>query len=119
MIKDFKSLIEAITDNVFNPLVGIILTLALIYFFWGVFKYIQSAGDETKRKEGITMMTYGIIALFVMVSVWGLVNVLQKTFELENTPVKPRPPSTGAPSAGSTFGPPAPTRTFGPTVPRN
>ncbi|MBI2100670.1 MAG: hypothetical protein HYT47_01455 [Candidatus Vogelbacteria bacterium] len=77
----------------FNPLVGLILAAALVYFLWGVFKYIQSAGDETKRKEGVTMMTYGIIALFVMVAVWGLVNVLKKTFPLDyDTPT--RPPST-------------------------
>lgn len=94
MISDFKSLIKAITENVFNPLVGILLALALIYFLWGVVKYTQSVGDETKRKEGVTMMTYGIIALFVMVSVWGLVTVLKNTFQLPDTPVKPRPPAT-------------------------
>ena len=117
MNTDFKTLINTITKNVFNPLVGILMALALIYFFVGIVKYMQSVGDETKRKEGVNMMTYGIIALFVMVSVWGLVNVLKKTFNLPDTQVKPRPPSTGTPPAGSTFGPPAPSRTFGPTTP--
>ncbi len=111
-ITDFKSLIKVIGENVFTPLVGLLMALALTYFLWGVVKYIQSTGDEAKRKEGINMMTYGIIALFVMVSVWGLVNLLKGTFPLDST--IPRPPSTGTPPAGSTFGPPAPSRTFGP-----
>ncbi|MBI2097655.1 MAG: hypothetical protein HYT46_01845 [Candidatus Vogelbacteria bacterium] len=85
----FKQLVEKIIESVFNPLVGLILAAALVYFLWGVFKYIQSAGDETKRKEGVNMMTYGIIALFVMVAVWGLVNVLKKTFPLDLTPTRP------------------------------
>ena len=93
MINSFRELIKTIIENVFKPLVGIILTLALIYFLWGVFKYIQSAGDETKRKEGISMMTYGVIALFVMVSVWGLVDLLKNTFPLDNTPPQPIPAS--------------------------
>ncbi|MBI4136183.1 MAG: hypothetical protein HY481_01365 [Candidatus Vogelbacteria bacterium] len=93
MINNFKDLVKKITENVFNPLVGLLLALALVYFLWGVFKYIQSAGDETKRKEGVSMMTYGIIALFVMVSVWGLVNLLSRTFPLGSTPPRPVPAS--------------------------
>ena len=90
MINDFESLIKTIVENIFNPLVGLILTLALVYFLWGIVKYLQSVGDETKRQEGIKMMTYGIIALFVMVSVWGLVKVLKKTFPLDyDTPTRP------------------------------
>ncbi|MEK7585031.1 MAG: hypothetical protein AAB455_00745 [Patescibacteria group bacterium] len=98
MITDFKSLISTTTTKVLNPLVGIIMTLALIYFFWGVVKYLQSTGDDTKRKEGIGMMTYGVIALFVMVSLWGLVNVLKSTFPLDNSIPQPR-------TSGSTFTP--------------
>ncbi len=100
MISDFKSLIKAITENVFNPLVGVLLALALIYFLWGVVKYMQSVGDETKRKEGINMMTYGIIALFVMVSVWGLVNLLKNTFPLNPSIPRPVPASMTNPPFG-------------------
>lgn len=89
MITNFKSLITTITENVLNPLVGIIMALTLIYFLVGVVKYMQNVGDETKRKEGVSMMTYGVIALFVMVSVWGLVKVLQNSFSLDNTPTRP------------------------------
>lgn len=92
MINNFKELIDVITASVFKPLVGLLVALSLVYFLWGVFKYIQSVGDETKRKEGVNMMTYGIIALFVIVSVWGLVNVLKNTFQLDPTPT--RPPAT-------------------------
>lgn len=92
MISDFKTLITTIIGSVFKPLVGLLVALSLVYFLWGVFKYIQSVGDETKRKEGINMMTYGIIALFVIVSVWGLVRVLQSTFQFNPNPLPP--PST-------------------------
>ena len=94
MITDFKSLLNTTKMSVLKPLVGIIMTLALVYFFWGLVKYLQSIGDETKRKEGATMMTYGVIALFVMVSVWGLVNVLKNTFPLD--PSMPQPSTSGS-----------------------
>ncbi|MEK7208691.1 MAG: pilin [Patescibacteria group bacterium] len=92
---DFKSLIQTIIENIFNPLVALILTLALVYFLWGIVKYLQAVGDETKRKEGISMMTYGVIALFVMVSVWGLVKVIKNTFPLDyDTPTRPPIPAS-------------------------
>lgn len=61
----------------------IVVALALIYFFWGLGMFIINSGDENKRKEGISIMIYGIIALFVMVSIWGIINVLQTTFNVQ------------------------------------
>ena len=88
-------LVQTIVEFIFKPITFLIVGLALLYFLVGVFKYIQSVDNEEKRKEGTAMMTYGIIALFVMVSVWGLVNVLKNTFELSDDPIKP--PSTASP----------------------
>jgi hypothetical protein len=54
----------------------IIIAIGLITFLWGVVQYITAGSDEAKRGEARNMMIYGIIALFVMVSVWGLVYFL-------------------------------------------
>ncbi len=62
----------------------IVVALALLYFFWGLANYILNSGDEKKKDEGRRIMIWGIIALFVMVSVWGLVNVIQDTFNISN-----------------------------------
>ncbi len=76
----FAGLIDTIVFTVIDPLLFLISTLALLYFVWGVTKYIYHSGDAEKRTEGYQMMIYGIIALFVMVSVWALVGVLSNTF---------------------------------------
>lgn len=61
----------------------IVVALALVYFFWGLATFILNSGEEGKRKEAISIMIYGIIALFVMVSIWGIINVLQTTFNVQ------------------------------------
>jgi len=76
----FADLINVIISSVVNPLIILVSSLALLYFLWGVSKYILHSGNEEKRGEGYQMMIYGVIALFVMVSVWGLVGVLSNTF---------------------------------------
>lgn len=83
--ESFPDFVDRIILLIFKPITLLIGGLAVIYFLVGVLKYIQSADNEEKRKEGTMMMTYGIIALFVMVSLWGLVGVLDRTFGLTDT----------------------------------
>ncbi|MEK7208690.1 MAG: pilin [Patescibacteria group bacterium] len=84
----FAATLDSIADQVqdiLNLIVPIIMTLALIYFFIGLGKYILSAGDEEKKGEGRNIMIYGVIALFVMAAVWGLVKVISDTFGIDPT----------------------------------
>ena len=77
--------LRSIVDDIFNPLIALIIALGLIVFLWGVVKYVTAGADESKAKEGRDLMVYGIIALTVMVSVWSLVNVLRSSFHLSDT----------------------------------
>jgi hypothetical protein len=54
----------------------------MVYFVWGVVQYIIADGEEGKKK-GKNVIVYGIIGLAVIVSVWGLVNILTSTFHLD------------------------------------
>ena len=69
-------------QGIMSIIIPIIMSLALLYFLWGLAHYVLGAGDEEKRKEGRDMMVYGIIALFVMAAVWGLVTVIGNTFDI-------------------------------------
>jgi hypothetical protein len=62
-----------------NLIIPIIIGLGLIAFLWGVLKYGISS-KPSEKQDSVYVMVYGIIALFVMVSIWGLVNVLGWTF---------------------------------------
>lgn len=77
----FQTVIRLLNSYVIPLIIGI----AVIYFLIGIVKYISNQGDETARKEARNMMIYGIIGIFVMVSVWGLVNVLGQTLGLDNS----------------------------------
>lgn len=75
-----------ITDYIIPLLIGI----AALLFIYGVLKYVLNQDDEEARKKARSLMIYGIIAIFVMVSVWGLVNLLSGTFDFDtNAPETP------------------------------
>ncbi len=66
-----------------NILVPTIFALAFLVFIWGVFKtFIMGGHDEEKQSEGKSLMIYAIIGFVVMVSVWGIVNLVAGGFGL-------------------------------------
>ncbi len=80
----------AFFNTVLNAAIGLLITLAIIAFFYGGIRYLFSNASEAKA-DGLKVMLYGIITIFVMVSVWGLVRLLQSTFGVGNTtPVVPQ-----------------------------
>lgn len=52
----------------------LVIALAFVYFFWGLGQFILHAGDQKARDEGKQKMIWGIIALFVIVSIGGILN---------------------------------------------
>ena len=64
-------------SNLINFLLPFLISLAVLFFFWGVVKYVASAGDETARAEGKSFMIYGLLAVVVMVSFWGIIGFIQ------------------------------------------
>ncbi len=62
-----------------NQILPVLIGIAVVYFIWEVFQYTIS-GNEDKKKKAKEGMIMGIVGIFVMVAVWGLVGILVSTF---------------------------------------
>jgi hypothetical protein len=80
ILADVTGIIEAI--------IPILIGAAVLVFVWGVLKYLFSK-DAKSKSEGTTFILWGIISLFVMVALWGLVNILQSSFLGDTNPSNP------------------------------
>lgn len=79
----------SLANTFLNALIGLFITLAIVVFFWGLIKYLMNMGEN--KAEGLQIMMYGVIAIFVMVSIWGIIRLLQNTFKVTSTdPVIPK-----------------------------
>ena len=67
--------------SILNLLVPLIVSLGVVFFVWSVVQYVIAGGEEAK-KTGRDRIIYGIIALVVIVGLWGLVNIVMNTFGL-------------------------------------
>jgi len=63
-----------------NPIISIMVGLAIIYFFWGMGQFILHAGEPEAREEGRQKMIWGVVAIAVMVSIYGIVGFLGGIF---------------------------------------
>ncbi len=79
----------------------LLILAALVLFLFGIVKRFFWSKDTADKGEAGKYILWGIVALFVMVSVWGLVNVLRGSFNLDNTniPIAPAIPVQSAPMA--------------------
>ena len=67
-------------DRILQQVIPILLIIGTIVFLWGVITYITAGPDEEKQTYGRYLIIYGLIGLFAMVAIWGIVRVLVQTF---------------------------------------
>jgi hypothetical protein len=79
----FQDVLCYVTKIINNSIIPLIFALALAMFVWGVVQFVLNSDEEVKKEKGKQFMLWGIIALTVMISVWGLVSILGKTFGIE------------------------------------
>jgi hypothetical protein len=67
----------ALAQIVVNKLSPILVTIALLSFFWLVIKFIRNSDNPSEQAKTKSGILYAILALFVLVSIWGIVGNLQ------------------------------------------
>jgi hypothetical protein len=77
------NLILKINEQIINPLILVLMAVALLYFLWGVMIFIKESGEAEGRKIGRNHLVWGLIGLVIMVSVWAILKVLTGTLGTE------------------------------------
>lgn len=77
-----------------SVLVPLLFAVSFIVFLYGIASaYILHPGDEEAVKKGHKLLLWGIIGFAVMISLWGLVNVVSNTFGLSGDQLQTLPTS--------------------------
>jgi uncharacterized protein with PQ loop repeat len=72
-------------QKIINLFIPFFVGLGVFFIIYGLVAYIAQAANEEKRKEARGFITWGLVGIFVMLSVWGLVNILIGTLPLNNS----------------------------------
>jgi hypothetical protein len=82
--KDLNYLIGKVADY-FNVAIQLIIAFAIMMFVYNVYKYfIKGSDDVGAKKEAGLYVLWSVVGFFVILSIWGLVNILLNTFDLDD-----------------------------------
>ena len=76
-------LLNKLNKVIINPLIVLLFAIGTLMFFWGVFQFVSNAEGEKGREEGKRNMIWGLVGMFIMVSVYGIIRVILDTFGID------------------------------------
>jgi len=80
----FKTLVEeTVVAGIIKPVIILLVSLAVLLFIYGVIMNVISEGGQ-KKESAKMYMVWGIVGLFVIVSMWGIVAFLRNTLGLDS-----------------------------------
>ncbi len=71
--------------GLFNVAIYLIIALAILTFVWNVYQYFIVQDPKDKKDASLYVM-YSVIGIFVILSFWGLVNIISNTLNVNSNP---------------------------------
>lgn len=81
--QDFPQLI-GLFIGIINPILVLLVAVAILVFFKGLVVFMSKSGDSKSHADGRNLMVWGLIAIFVMVSVFGIIRFAYNDFGFKN-----------------------------------
>jgi hypothetical protein len=73
-------------NKIINILIPAFFGLAVVYFFYGLAKYLLAGASDPKAHDaGKQIMIWGVIALAIMGTLYGLINFLADSLGVSKT----------------------------------
>ena len=94
-MRDFGDLVQIVIDLALS-VAPLLLALIVFMFFFGIalFIFASGNGNEKQIERGKVLMTWGVIAMFVVFSFWGLSVFVRKFFFPNGIPAGPPVPNS-------------------------
>lgn len=78
-------LLGKIATLILNPLIILGFVVATIFLFYGIVQMIWGAADGSDLQKNRKNVMYGVIGLFIMFSVYGILRIVLATFSITCT----------------------------------
>jgi len=70
------TLMKSINRVIINPIIILLFALAVVFFIYGIIKYLLNPDNEEIRKASKSHMLWGVIGMFIMVAVFGIMSLI-------------------------------------------
>ncbi len=81
-----SQMLGKVIDLILNPAILVIFSLGFLVFIWGLVQFLDALNKGGKSDDGKQHMLWGIVGMFIMVSVFGIISFITNTLGLGITP---------------------------------
>lgn len=81
---DVDTTIHSINQHILNPLIVFMFAVAAVFFAYGLFEYIKDSDNADAREKGKNHIIWGLIGMFIMVTVFYLMRFIVGTLGIED-----------------------------------
>lgn len=91
-----QGIIDSITTMIFQPIAYLLFSIGFLVFMWGLVEFIANPTNSANKEKGKKHMIFGVLGLLIMVSVWGIVDLITNTLGIsceglkDGEPCKPK-----------------------------
>lgn len=78
-------ILQRFKDYILDPTIYLLLTAGFLLFVYGLVVFIYKMREGNDYKEGLQHMLWGIIGMFIMVSVYGIIALIINTIGADPT----------------------------------
>lgn len=89
------TILDRIIEVIIDPTILLIFTLGFLVFLWGMLEFMVNPEDGGVREKGKKHMLWGIVGMFIMISVGGIISLIQDTFDLRRPTIQGGPYDPG------------------------
>lgn len=82
---DITEFLGKINSFILNPLILLAFAVAFLVFSWGIIQFITSQTTDANRSEGKKKIFWGLFGMFIMISAYGLINLILGTFGISDS----------------------------------
>ena len=81
--------LNRVSEFILDPFIRLLFAVAMIVFVWGVIQYVISGKGEggspdSDRLQGKRAIVWGLVGMFIMATVYGIIRVLLGTFGIDS-----------------------------------
>ncbi|QQG37736.1 MAG: hypothetical protein HYS26_03880 [Candidatus Kaiserbacteria bacterium] len=81
-MQEAATILGRFVTYIINPAILVVFAAGFFMFMWGLVQFVLGLDEGGKREDGVRHMLWGIIGMVIMVSVYGILALLDNTFNL-------------------------------------
>ena len=78
----FNTVLDKFERLIIGPVMQVVFAAGFLLFLWGLVQFLWNLEESSSHEEGKQHMLWGIIGMFIMVSIWGIIGMISNTFNL-------------------------------------